>query len=96
MKVFCVRHHQTLNFLPAEWRSSSWWEGEKGKAPRLFMSEKAAKSFVVQWARGRAIKIMERGRMFSGEDDIERIEVEDLGRTRDMLEIVPMTLVEER
>lgn len=85
MRVYCVRHRRTRNFLPYEWTSPSWWEGERGKGPRTFPTDLHAKAFVKQWLLGPVF--------YKDDGNIVR---DSRGRTKDMLEIVPMDLMEAK
>lgn len=88
--MFAIRHKATGNLL--SWhKGATWWEGQSGPVPRIFSTKKAATSFVVIWAFGRAsVKHSYRG-VFDT-DESPGIEYENRGRTRDMLEIIPVTL----
>lgn len=91
MKLYAILHRKTGNYLPMEWKGTSYWEGEAGKAPRL-LSLRAAKSLVIQWARGQHRTITHYSATPLGRDDWMEHKIIPRGRRRDDLEIVEVTL----
>lgn len=92
MILFAVRHTKTGNLLP-QMRGASHWEGESGLHPRLFSTERAARNFIIQWAKGihRPIRTV-----YAFEEDYEGggIEIQDVGRVRSTCQIVKFNLTE--
>lgn len=101
MHTFAVRHRTTGRLLPQEFvRGGTYWDPnvEAHAAPRLFYSEKAAKSFIIAWARGYAKKYYRESSAgpFEPPEIVESgVEYEDQGRSRDELEVVKFKLIEE-
>lgn len=96
MHAFAVRHRTTGRFLPQSFAyGSTYWDPneESPGRPRLFHSERAARAFIVAWARGWAKPYYNE----SGppESVSSGIEYEDQGRRRDELEVVKFKLTEE-
>lgn len=91
MKFYAIRHRQTGNYLPMEWKGTSYWEGEAGKAPRL-LSLRAAKSLITQWALGQHRNVIHYSDTPLGRDDWVEHEITPCGRSRSDLEIVEVTL----
>lgn len=91
MKLYAILHRKTGNYLPMEWKGTSYWEGEPGKAPRL-LSLRAAKALIIQWARGQHRTIGHYSDTPLGRDDWTEHEITPCGRSRDDLEIVEVTL----
>lgn len=55
MIVYLIQHTKTGNFLPTDFhRGGTYWNGEAGKAPRLFHTRAAAQSFISHWVKGQA------------------------------------------
>lgn len=104
MRYFCVRHKLTQRLLPQTFQTgSTWWtpddpeyKVEKNELPRLFASHKAAKGFVIAWAKGHAVKQRQGGNsisIFGDTDYAEWLEWEEVpGRARDQLEVIPVYL----
>lgn len=93
--MFAIRHKATGVYLP-QGKGLTWWEGEKAPnhVPRLFINKRAAQAFQINWAKGRAVvKFVTQSRGFmEPSDDVPELFYEDQGRTRAMLEIIPVTL----
>lgn len=96
--VFAVRHNGTGAYLPQSFKGASWWDGAKiseKDIPRLFYSQRAAQSFVSQWARGRVTKRTASQPIgLPYEEVYEFLEHEDVGRKASDLRIVAMKLEE--
>lgn len=93
MTLYVVKHNSTGQYLPIE-NGASWWEGDNlNGTVRIFKNEKAAKSFISSWVRGRVTK-----RYIEGQDpwsdSIETLEYEDVGRRRNMLVAIPVEIKE--
>lgn len=100
---YALRHKATGHMMPTlRGRGYSLWSptADKPKAgiedafdvPRLFATSKGADNARVLWARG--IHTRNAGTTYSldGPDDYEEVSVEDVGRKKDDLEVVPMLL----
>ena len=98
MKMYCIRHKRTRNLLPIEFATGgSYWDGEAGKAPRLFTSIRNARSFIAIWAKGKASNVY--GTVSDGLREYEDkvgLEFKDVGRSKTDCEVIEITLVYER
>jgi hypothetical protein len=98
MRFYVIRHKVTQRLLPQSYSTgSTWWnpvehDPKKDELPRLFYSKKAAKSCIITWAKGHAVK--KTAGTFDSFDDFEEwLEYEAVpGRTREQLEVVPVHL----
>ncbi len=99
---YAVRHKATGKFMPDSSTGKGWsfWNPDSPTGGmeiavkdsiRLFNSSKGADNARVTWARGEAHH-KETG--IGTLDYEERLEYKDVGRKKDMLEVVPMTLSE--
>lgn len=88
--MFVVRHKTTGKYLNPG-NGASHWEGEGGIVPRIFHSLRGAKAFQASWARG----IVSVGKSYdweTGYTENTGLRIEDRGRRKDMLEIIPVIL----
>lgn len=101
--LYVVRHKATGRCLPQSFtKGSTWWEPEQAPptgawpaadVPRLFLTERAAKNFIIMWAKGRAVTRRQEFYFEGQPDDSERLEWEPVpGRSRDQLEAVQIYL----
>lgn len=96
MTYFVVRHKQTGNILPNR-AGSTFWDPQLAEPglPRLFKSKAAARIWIQTWAKGTVRKVMDSEWNFgSPYEYVARLEYDPVdGRSRDLMEIVPTTLV---
>lgn len=60
MIVYLIQHTKTGNFLPTDfYKGGTYWNGEAGKAPRIFHTKAAAQSFINHWVKGQAYIVHE-------------------------------------
>lgn len=95
MKIFLIQHTKTGNFLPTDFnKGGTYWNGEAGKAPRVFHSYAAAASFMRHWAKGYAETFTETSGGF-GEVISTGLRYIDQGRSRSDIRIREATIVLE-
>jgi hypothetical protein len=101
-RLFIVRHVSTGCVLPPAMghrgRGGSFWDPTEPDyfdtgIPRLFHNRKAAVSFITQWARGLHLTTRSKGDWYAGIEPEEETIIEDVGRSKDMLVAVPVTVI---
>jgi hypothetical protein len=102
-RLFIVRHVSTGCVLPPSLgrrgRGGSFWDPTESDyfdmgVPRIFHNRHAANCFIASWARGEHHTYRSNGDIYAGIDPEEETTVQDVGRTKDMLVAVPITITE--
>lgn len=98
--TLCLVKHVATGQILGVGPGASWWEPiyehqERWTPPRIFKNERAAKNFIASWARGRVRK-RQVGGPTPWEEYYEEIEIEDVGRKKTDLAVVPIKIIELR